>query len=88
MNIHQQLEMILQRFEPLHLEIVDESHKHKHFNNGQGESHYKIILVSDLFNNKTRLQRHKMVHLALEDLLRTQIHALILKLYNPQEYEV
>ncbi|KAF8889663.1 bola protein [Infundibulicybe gibba] len=61
-----------------HLEIEDQS-------NGCGEN-YAIILVSEAFQGKTTLARHRMVN----DLLKTQIaqmHAFSQKTFTPKQYE-
>lgn len=65
-------------FSPLHLELFDESHKHAgHAGNplGKSETHIGIIIVSESFAGKSRLERSRMVHSAIADEIR-HIHAL------------
>lgn len=57
-----------------HLEVINESHKH---NVPKGsESHFKVVIVSDLFESKAIIERHRMVNSALSDELKESIHAL------------
>ena len=68
-------------FEPVHLEVVNESQKH---NVPSGsESHFKITIVSGLFEGKSPVARHRMVNKVLAEELANQIHALSLKLLTP-----
>ncbi|KAF8870636.1 bola protein [Gymnopilus junonius] len=61
------LEKAIKRAIPVtHLEIEDQS-------SGCGES-YAIVLVSDAFEKKTTLQRHRMVNELLKDQI-AQMHA-------------
>lgn len=86
-QIRQKLE---QEFSPLHLQLFDESHKHAgHSGNPQGksETHIGIVIVSEAFTGKTRLQRSRMVHSAIADEIRL-IHALtLLRHLSPAEWE-
>lgn len=53
--------------------------------NGDGQ-HYKIEIVSNLFEGKSRIARHRLVHSQLVGLLSTgQIHAIKLKLKTFKE---
>ena len=38
-----------------------------------------FILHPKIFNEKSRLERHQMVYQALEDLMKSKIHALQIK---------
>ncbi|MEI7038084.1 BolA family protein [Fulvimonas yonginensis] len=60
---------------PVELEVVDEGHKHVgHANEGKG--HYHVRVVSPAFAGVLPLQRHRMVHAALDGLMEQGIHAL------------
>lgn len=66
-------------FAPEELEIVDESHLHAgHPGARDGRGHFRVRLVSDRFRGTKPLERHRMVYVALGDLLNTDIHALSL----------
>ncbi|WP_415667781.1 BolA family protein [Zymomonas mobilis] len=53
---------------------------HKH----EGESHFSLTIMAKAFQNESRINREKMVHRALGDLLPDRIHALKLTL-SPTE---
>jgi len=66
---------------PSHLELLDESHLHS-----RGlETHYKAVIVSDVFNGQRALKRHQQVYRNLGALMG-EIHALALHPYTPEEW--
>jgi len=66
-----------------HLAVENESHMH---NVAPGsESHFKVTIVSDDFNELMPIKRHRLVNKALEQELQT-IHALALHTMTPQEW--
>jgi BolA protein len=74
----------LQCFEPVHLDVVNESFMH---NVPEGsESHFNITLVSSKFDGKMLVARHRMVNEALAEQLAGSIHALALHTMTPDEW--
>ena len=70
-------------FEIQHLEVLNESHMH---NVAPGsESHFKVTIVSDNFDDLMLIKRHRLVNKALADELQ-QIHALALHTLTPEEW--
>ena len=68
-----------------HLEVINESNNH---NVPAGsESHFKVVLVSDNFEGKNLLSRHRLVNKVLEDELKNKIHALALHTYTSSEWQ-
>jgi BolA protein len=80
-------EKLQQAFEPVRLEVVNESELHAGHRNspGTGESHFRVLLVSPTFAGKSRLARHRLVNEVLAAELKGKIHALALDLYAPGE---
>ncbi|MCG6274631.1 BolA/IbaG family iron-sulfur metabolism protein [Vibrio vulnificus] len=73
-------------FEPSHLSVVNESYMH---NVPPGsESHFKVIVVSDLFEGKRLIGRHRLVNQALANELENNIHALAIHTYTDQEWKL
>ena len=66
------------KFDIMHLEIIDESHKHENHAQSNG-GHFKVTIISDYFKDKSLIDRHKMVYSALDDLIKTKIHAISIK---------
>lgn len=76
-----QLQTALAALDPLHLEVLDESHMHS-----RGlETHYKAVIVSPLFTGLNAVKRHQKVYATLGDLM-AQVHALALHTYTPEEW--
>jgi BolA protein len=74
-------------FAPQSLEIIDESEKHRGhagFREG-GESHFRVEIVSDAFEGKSRLERQRAINAALADELAGPIHAFSVKAKTPAE---
>lgn len=73
-------------FSPQHLEIVDDSAKHAgHAGAKSGGGHFLVEIVSDAFQDKTLIQRHRLIYDALGDAMQTEIHALSIKASTPVE---
>ncbi|WP_308915195.1 BolA family protein [Jannaschia sp. LMIT008] len=66
------------------LEVVNESAHHAGHagDDGSGQSHWRVVLRSVDFAGVGRVQRHRMVHAALGDVV-PRIHALALDLDAP-----
>ncbi|AUH35459.1 BolA family transcriptional regulator [Paracoccus tegillarcae] len=66
---------------PTALEIIDESEDHRGHAGYQdgGQSHFRIRMNSAAFGGLSRLQRHRLVHNTLGDIV-PRIHALALEL--------
>ncbi|MFP1722165.1 transcriptional regulator BolA [Lonsdalea quercina] len=69
---------------PQHLEVINESHRHRV--PAGAESHFKVVLVSDRFDGKRLIQRHRAVYELLTEEMAGAVHALALYIYTPQEW--
>lgn len=74
-------------FRPTRLEVINESHLHAGHRSspGTGESHFRVVIVSDVFAGKSRVQRHRLVNEALAAELTGKVHALALDVRAPAE---
>lgn len=72
---------------PLHLEIVDESHRHEGHagHDGRGESHFRVTIVSAAFEGRSRVDRQRLVYGLLAEEMADRIHALALVTRTPGE---
>ena len=71
-------------FEVDYLQVENESHMH---NVAPGaESHFKVTIVSNSFDELMLIKRHRMVNQALQQEMQ-QIHALALHTLTPQEWQ-
>ena len=72
-------------FAPDTLNIIDESAKHAGHASAGGAGHFVVEIVSDAFEGKNPIQRHRLVYTALEDAMHSEIHALSIKASTPAE---
>lgn len=71
---------------PEALEIIDDSAAHAGHAGAREGGHFTIRLVSAAFVGKTLIQRHRLIHAAVADLMRREIHALsIAQAQTPDE---
>ena len=63
---------------PTHLEVIDESHLHAGHVGArpEGETHFRVTVVSRDFAGQTRIQTQRHVHRILADELAGPVHAL------------
>ena len=57
------------------LDIIDESHKHANHAQSSG-GYFRVRIVSEDFQDKSLIERHRMVYEILGDMLKNEIHAL------------
>ena len=83
-TITQKLTRVLQ---PQHLDVINESHLHAGHRNspGTGDSHFRIVVISEAFVGRNRVERHRMVNAALADELSGPVHALAITALAPSE---
>jgi len=81
---------MLQRLEslnPTKIELTDDSEKHRGHggHNPAGESHFSLLIESSAFTGKSRVERQRLVHQALGELVGNRVHALSIKAKAPGE---
>jgi len=76
------VEKLSVKFSPTHLEVVDESEKHRGHGGYRpgGESHFRVRIGSPQFAGKTRLMQHRAVMEALDAELKGGVHALAVEI--------
>lgn len=86
--IERELRATLEReLAPVRLEIVNDSVQHHGHagDDGSGESHFSVLVVSAKFGGLSRLERQRLVNRSLGDLPGQRIHALSVKALAPGE---
>jgi len=69
---------------PMHLEVINESYMH---NVPEGsESHFKVVVVAEAFQERPRLARHRLVNEAVAAELGAGIHAFSVNAMTPEEW--
>ena len=73
-------------FAPQKIEVRDDSHRHAGHEGAQsGGGHFAVTIVSPRFQGKTPVQRHQMIYQALGEMMKTEIHALSIQAFTPEE---
>ncbi len=86
MNRQQSILERLQSLQPLLCELHDDSHLHAgHAGAASGGGHYRLRIASAEFSGLNRINRHRLVYDALGELMRSEIHALSIEAYAPNE---
>ncbi len=72
---------------PSRLDLVNELHLHAghHSSPGTDESHFRVLIVSEAFAGKSRVERHRLVNDLLSGELKGGVHALAIKACAPGE---
>ncbi len=78
---------LTQALDPIRLDLTDDSEKHRGHGgyNPAGESHFSLVIESAAFAGQSRVQRQRLVHNALGDLLHERVHALSIRATAPGE---
>jgi stress-induced morphogen len=71
-------------FAPMHFEIDNESHKHSV--KPGSETHFKIVVVSEVFEGMPLVARQRKVNAALKDVFAAGLHALTMRTATPAEW--
>jgi len=88
MTVAQSMKRKLQAaFSPAQLDIEDQSHLHAGHagHNPEGESHFRVVMVSDAFAGQSKVARQRAVYQTLSEELAGRVHALSLELRAPGE---
>ncbi len=87
-EVRERIEAILrERFQPLHLELRDDSAKHAgHAGAAAGGGHYDVTIVSAAFEGLPLLEQHRLVNEALRDLIGREVHAFALRTVAPSRW--
>jgi intracellular septation protein len=77
-------ERLQSRFAPAQLTVEDESHLHEgHAGAAGGHSHFRIRIVAEAFRGISSVARHRLIYAAVEDLMKSDIHALAIEARAP-----
>ncbi len=85
-------EKLTRAFAPSGLTVENESAKHAghagardHLGRNTGETHFRVVVVSEAFQGKSAVERHRQINAALKDELAGPVHALAIQALTPAE---
>jgi len=75
-------------FEPETLGVEDESYLHEgHEGAKDGRGHFRVLIISSRFEEKSLIERHRMIYRELDEMMRLDIHALAIDAWTPSELD-
>ncbi|MDC9826526.1 BolA family transcriptional regulator [Devosia sp. ZB163] len=85
MSVRDQIaEKLSVKFTPTHLEVIDESDKHRGHGGYRegGESHFRVRIASPEFAGMPRVAQHRAVMQTLDAELKGGVHALAIEVVS------
>lgn len=80
--------IIKEAFEPYYFSVLDVSEEHRgHLSFQENvESHFEIVIVSKIFNNKSKIDRHRMVNQILKEEYLSDLHSVTIRALTVEEF--
>jgi len=78
------LKKLTEKLKPIHLEVINESYKHN--TPPQAESHFKMVVVSEMFRDMPLVKRHQAINSLLTEELKTSVHAISIDAKTPEQW--
>ena len=77
---------LTERFSPVHLEVIDESNKHRGHAGWRegGETHFRVRIATRDFDGLSRVAQHRAVFDVLNAELKERVHALNIEVLPAQ----
>ena len=76
---------LTKELDPSHVEVIDESYLHN-VEPGK-ESHVRIVVVSEQFENLNLVKRHQLIYQQINEELEGPIHAISLHTFTDSEWK-
>ena len=76
---------LTEAFRPAQIDVVDESDLHKGHagHRPEGETHFRVRIVSEAFRGRSRIETHRLINAALKPELDGGVHALAIEARAP-----
>lgn len=80
--------IIKEVFTPYYFSVLDVSEEHRGHQSFQEnvESHFEIVIVSKIFNNKSKIDRHRMVNQTLREEYLSDLHSVTIRALTIEEF--
>ena len=80
--------LLRDKLEARQIEIEDDSARHAgHAGARDGGGHFNVTIVSARFEGMNRVERHRAVYEAVDEMIPREIHALSVRAFTPAEAE-
>ena len=78
--------LLRDKLEARQIEVEDDSARHAgHAGARDGGGHFNVTIVSARFEGMNRVERHRAVYEAIEEMIPREIHALSVRAFTPAE---
>jgi len=75
-------------FAPESLGVEDESYLHEgHEGAKDGRGHFRVLIIAEIFEGRSMVDRHRMIYRVLDEMMRLDIHALAIDAWSPDELD-
>jgi len=75
-------------FKPETLGVEDEGYLHEgHAGARDGRGHFRVLIISEAFEGKPMIERHRMIYRVLDEMMKVDIHALAIDAWTPDELD-
>jgi len=82
------IRLLADAFAPETLGVEDESYLHEgHAGAKDGRGHFRVLIIAEIFEGKTMIERHRMIYRVLDDMMRLDIHAIAIDAWSPDELD-
>lgn len=82
------IRLLADAFAPETLGVEDESYLHEgHEGAKDGRGHFRVLIIAEIFEGKTMIERHRMIYRVLDDMMRLDIHAIAIDAWSPDELD-
>lgn len=79
-------ELLINKLEPTRLVIDDKTYQHiHHASHDASRYHIRIEIESPFFNNKTKIEQHKLVMDLLKPYLKSELHSVVIETKTSKE---
>jgi BolA family transcriptional regulator, general stress-responsive regulator len=88
MSVEQRIrEKLMAGLRPERLDVINESDLHAGHRGspGTGDSHFRLVIVSEAFAGKSRVERHRLINSLLAAEIGSPVHALAIAAFAPGE---
>lgn len=88
MLMEEQIKVRIQKaFQPEYLKVINESAKHKGHqgDDGSGQTHFSLKVVSHCFMGMSRIERQRAVNENIKNLFSQGLHAISITALTPEE---
>ena len=75
---------LMKSLDPSVLDLENESHGHNVPKNS--ETHFRLVIVSQMFEGLSRVKRHQLVYKVAHEVLEKGVHALAMQCFTESEW--